>query len=158
LKFKIRTGGLYLVNMGRTYSPEFSSPHYCVILKTYDKGLFLAIPTTSKVKNEKFKFLIPEDGSTCLFKHTRTIAKERILKPLLDSNGEQIIVSSKTLEQIADNYKMFVNYICNNAVIGIKAMEEEFKIQKTNAINIISGETFESNVTAVSLEEELQNI
>lgn len=118
-KVKVRPGGIYLVNLGKTTSPELTSPHYCVILKTHDKDLFLALPTTSKEKNDEFKFIIPEDGSTCLFKHMKTISRHRILKPLLDfETGEEIILSNEHLIELTNEYKIYINRLCERAIQG----------------------------------------
>lgn len=118
-KFKVRPGGIYLVNLGRKKDPELSSPHYCVILKTHDKGLFLALPTTSKLKSDKYQYTIPEDNSTCLFKHMKTISELRILRPLLNhETGELIILSNEHLQELIEEYKRYINDLCERAIQG----------------------------------------
>lgn len=127
-EIKIRPGGIYLVNLGAVKNPELNSPHYCVILKTHDKDLFLALPTTSKYRKDEFKFIIPEDNSTCLFKHMRTISRYRILKPLLNDNGKEIILSTENLTNLINKYKEYINLVCCRAVQGNKDYFSSVKI------------------------------
>ncbi len=127
---KIRPGGIYLVNLGRTKSPELNSPHYCVILKTHDRDLFLALPTTSKSKEDEFKFIIPEDNSTCLFKHMKTIARSRIIKPLIDYDGNQVILSPDNLADLIRDYKDYIEFLCNKAIQG--------NIDYTNSLQVLN--------------------
>lgn len=116
---KIRPGGIYLVDLGQTKSPELSAPHYCVILKTHDKDLFLALPTTSKKKNDKFTYVIPEDNSTCMFKHMRTISRSRILKPLLDhESGNEIVLANNHLIDLINQYQQYIDVLCKRATQG----------------------------------------
>lgn len=116
---KIRPGGIYLINLGKTKNPELSSPHYCVILKTHDKDLFLALPTTSKRKEDRYTYIIPEDNSTCMFKHMKTIARNRILKPLKDAEtGNEIVLSNEHLAELMSQYQMYIDVICKRAIQG----------------------------------------
>lgn len=134
--FKIRNGGIYLVNFGKTIGAEFTSPHYCVVLKTHDKELVMVFPITSKSKFDKYACIIKEYGTTCLLKHTKTISIKRVLKPLHDNNtGEEIIVSTNTLEQLISKYKEYVYDTCKNALIGNSYINNEQQNNTTIVIN-----------------------
>lgn len=117
---KIRNGGIYLVYPGRTVDPELRNPHYCVIMKTYDKNLFLALPTTSKHKIDQYVHIIPEDNSRCLFKHMRIVSKGRIIKPLLDRNGNPVILSNDSLIDLVKDYQCFIKDTCDKAILSNK--------------------------------------
>jgi len=131
VEYKIISGGIYLVNLGKHKNPEFSSPHYCVIIKSYDKELLLCLPTTSKEKlTEKYIFKIPEDGSTCLFKHAKFISNKRILKPLYNKEtGQQMILSNQHLNDLLQNFQRFMTITCNNALQGNKQSLESMQKQ-----------------------------
>ena len=114
---RVKNGGIYKVNFGHTIGAELTTPHYCVVIKTHDKDLVLVFPTTSKQKYDRFSCPIPE-GSTCIVKHTKTLSTQRILSPLLDANGNHIIVSTVTLSNIIKMYQQYFDFISNNALKG----------------------------------------
>lgn len=117
--FKIRNGGIYLVNFGKTIGAEFTTPHYCVVLKTHDKQLVMVFPITSKPKVDKYACIIPDYGTTCLLKHTKTISVLRVLRPLLDdATGQEIILPTPTLQMLTSKYEQYVSDTCKNALIG----------------------------------------
>ena len=117
---KIINGGIYLVKFTDTINPELKDPHYCVVLKTHDKDLFVALPTTSKKKKDLYSFLIPEDSSTCLFKHMKVVARGRIIKPLEDSNKNPIVLSNENLTKLLAKFRIFIDDICRNAILSNK--------------------------------------
>lgn len=124
---KIRSGGLYLVNLGKTFNPELNAPHYCVIMKTHDKDLFIALPTTSKNKNDMYMHIIPEDNSRCLFKHMRIVSRGRILKPLVDIDGKEVILSNENMIDLVKDYQHFIKDMCDNAIISNKMYFESLE-------------------------------
>ena len=126
-KFKITNGGLYLVNPGKTMNPELNAPHYCVVIKTHDKDLFIALPTTSKNKDDLYKHTIPEDNSKCLFKHMRVVSRSRILKPLLDLEGKEVIMSNQSMRDLLEDYQYFIKVMCDNAIISNKMYFESLE-------------------------------
>ncbi len=129
--FKIRNGGLYLVNLGKTFNPELNAPHYCVIMKTHDKDLFIALPTTSKQKVDIYNHIIPEDNSVCLFKHMRTVSRSRILKPLLNADGQEVILSNENMANLLIDYQHFIKDMCDKAILSnnmyFESLKEEVK-------------------------------
>ena len=50
---KIRNGGLYLIDLKGNINPEFGLKHYCVLISTEDRDLFLAFPTTTSKKEQQ---------------------------------------------------------------------------------------------------------
>jgi len=130
---KIVSGGLYLVNLNIPVNPEFGFYHYCVILKTQDKDLFIALPTTSKNKQDEFKFIIPEDNSICLFKHMRSISRIRIIKPLY-INDKKVVLSSDSLSKLLYSYLNYINIMCRKTLYSnadyIKQENIKNKIEK----------------------------
>lgn len=127
--FKIRNGGVYLVNFGKTIGAEFTTPHYCVVLKTHDKGLVMVFPMTSKDKIDKYTCEIPESNSTCILKHTKTLSVHRVLRPLINYvTGQPVIVTPKTLENLWNKYKEYVNDTCKKAIIGNKFINTNITI------------------------------
>lgn len=127
---KIISGGLYLVDLSGYVSPEFGLLHYCVILKTHDKDILFALPTTSKLKNEKFISKILEDGSHCLLKHARPISIKRVVELLLDNNGNQIIISNEHLKSLINDYQNYMHIIYNKAIWSNKDSLNDIKNKK----------------------------
>jgi hypothetical protein len=129
---RIISGGLYLVNLSGYVSPEFGLLHYCVIFKTYDREIFLALPTTSKTKNDRFIPKIPEDGSFYLLKHARPISIRRVVGPLLDKNNNHIIMSNEHLEMLINNYIYFIRQICISSLKSNRMILKNIKeLQKS---------------------------
>lgn len=119
---KIINGGMYLVDLKGNVNPEFGYLHYCILIKTHDKDLFLAFPTTTSKdrQSEDFTYVLPVDNSIILFKHTRIVSKFRVIDELKDNDGHLIVLSDEELDCIFKEYEKFIKHIEGVAKKSVK--------------------------------------
>ena len=114
---KIRNGGLYLIDFKGNVNPEFGLTHYCVLVATEDRDIFLSFPTTTskKIKTEKYHHILNIDGSIVLFKHTRFISRQRIIGERT-RDGVLSVLSEDELKELLNDYKMYTDRISEEAI------------------------------------------
>ncbi|WP_337553696.1 hypothetical protein [Massilicoli timonensis] len=143
---KIRNGGLYLIDLKGNVDPEFGLKHYCVLVGTEDRDLYLAFPTTTSNKRmgEKYHHVLDIDSSIVLFKHTRMISKRRIIGEQT-RNGVLSVLSEEELNELLLAYREYTEKLCNEAIKSAKQFHEARNKSKDN-LKLECIDSFEINV------------
>lgn len=117
---KLKNGGMYLVNLTGNINPEFGLKHYCVLVRTEDKELFLAIPTTTSANRTSEKHCILKcDNSIALYKHTRIISNKRVVGEKR-INGQLCVLEKDDLDNLLKGYKKYIDNLHKEAVHSVE--------------------------------------
>lgn len=143
---KIRNGGLYLIDLKGNVNPEFGLTHYCVLVGTDDRDLFLAFPTTTSSKrvSEKYHQVLEIDGSIVLFKHTRIISRKRIIGEQT-RDGVLSVLSENELKKLLTEYHNYTKKISEEAIKSVHNFHESRNRSKEN-LNLECVDSFELKV------------
>lgn len=152
-KDKIRNGGMYLVNLSGSVNPEFGLKHYCVLVNTHDKDLFLAFPTTTSEKrnNERWTKVLTIDNSIVLLKHVRIISKRRIICEAT-TNGVLNVLNEDELDSLLSEYEEFIHYAHQKANLSVKQYHDHrqksfdnLSLECVSSVEIKVGELIDYN-------------
>lgn len=155
---KIRNGGIYLVDLSGNVNPEFGLNHYCVLVNTIDRDLFLAFPTTTsnKRKKEDGTYNLKIDNSIVLFKHTRVISRKRIIGEQTQ-NGILSVLNEIELDSLLNAYETFIGDMHKNAIKSVKQYHKskddsltKLKLDCEQSIEVLVGETIDYNKLVLS--------
>lgn len=146
---KIRNSGIYLIDLKGNVNPEFGMKHYCVLVNTIDRDLFLAFPTTTSIKRRKEAgtYILKIDNSVVLFKHTRIISRNRIIGESV-KNGILNVWDEFELDSLMKEYEDFILDMHRHAMKSVKqyhnAKEASFnslKLECKERIELSVGES-----------------
>ena len=57
----------------------------------------------------------------------RVVSRSRILKPLLDLEGKDVIMSNQSMRDLLEDYQHFIKAMCDNAIISNKMYFESLE-------------------------------
>lgn len=132
----IINGGIYLVDLTGYVSPEFGFNHYCILLKTSKKDLYLAFPITTSEKRKNDKYTIPNfvDGEGYILLHqVKPISKTRIISAK-KKNGMMVCISEEQSNRLFDEYIQYITDLKQNNSLSIKKIMENREDSKQNMI------------------------
>lgn len=133
---KLKNGGMYLVNLTGNINPEFGLKHYCILIKTDDRELFLAIPTTTSPNRVSEKHCVLTcDNSIALYKHTRIISNKRVVGEK-KINGELCVLEKEDLDNLINGYETYIHGLHTNAVYSV-GQYHKAKSESKNEMELI---------------------
>lgn len=128
---KLKNGGMYLVDLTGNVNPEFGMKHYCVLIKTDDSELFLAIPTTTSYGRVTEKHYILEcDKSIALYKHTRIISNKRVIGEK-KIHGELCVLEKEDLDELLNGYELYIQGLHKKALNSVQQYHKAKEISKS---------------------------
>ncbi|RHB95317.1 hypothetical protein [Thomasclavelia ramosa] len=107
---KLKPGGIYLIDQRGYISPEFGFNHYCILLKTNNKNMFLAFPLTTSDNRRNDAYTIPrpgDDKELILLNQVKPISKNRVIG-MKTENGQLVVIKSKDIEYIFGEYMIYL--------------------------------------------------
>lgn len=108
------------MNLTGNINPEFGLKHYCVLIKTDDRELFLAIPTTtSPNRNLEKQCVLKCDNSIALYKHTRIISNKRVVGEK-KINGELCVLEKEDLDILINGYEAYIHKLHTDAISSVE--------------------------------------
>lgn len=141
---KLKNGGMYLVNLTGNINPEFGLKHYCVLIKTDDRELFLAFPTTtSSNRNSEKHCVLKCDNSIALYKHTRIISNKRVVGEK-KINGELCVLEKEDLDNLINGYETYIHKLHADAISSVEQYHKA-KCESRDKMELICIDEFTVN-------------
>lgn len=126
---KLKSGGIYLIDQKGFISPEYGYDHYCILMKTNNRDMFLAFPLTTlpKRRGEPYTLARPNDEKEIiLLNQVKPISKHRVIGKKTQ-NGQLVVVSDNDIELIFSKYREYLEEMELSTKMSVRQYNENKK-------------------------------